>query len=152
MYVCGMEKKCTCCGEIKDLNLFYNNKTKSKDGKFSKCKKCVDVVKRNWEKRNPKKCASYARNYQKNNKEKVREYHREYRKRDGFREYNNLKVKEWSARNKNKLLDPSKKLLDSYLIKILQKKGFKKNQITPEIIDLQRQILKNKRICKTSQN
>lgn len=111
-----MEKKCTCCGEIKPLTSFYN-KTSSRDGKFTRCKKCVDEKISKWEKLNPDKRNEYARK---------------------------SRVKTFNTAIAN--------LSDTYIIQVLRNKGFKPNQITTEIIELQRQILKTKRICKTSQN
>ena len=35
-----MEKKCSCCKEIKDETFFYKNKNSKKDGLQSTCKKC----------------------------------------------------------------------------------------------------------------
>ena len=36
-------KKCTTCGEEKELDYFYNDK-KSKDGRCHSCKKCMNIV------------------------------------------------------------------------------------------------------------
>jgi len=41
-------KKCTKCNEIKDLSIFYKNKSK-KDGLYSACKKCIDIDVKNYQ-------------------------------------------------------------------------------------------------------
>lgn len=71
-----METKiCTKCGEEKELDLFFNNKSK-KDGKQSQCKECVREANRKYRLENPEKATESVRKWQLENPEKVRGYAR----------------------------------------------------------------------------
>ena len=74
-------KLCTNCKEWKDKTNFYKDK-KGKEGLQSQCKNCKDKKNKRWEKENP---------------EKVREIQRMWIAKN--REYRNLKVREWYAKN-----------------------------------------------------
>ena len=49
--------------------------------------------------------------------------------------------------NRNSEKKAIAELKDRYLIKLLKKQGFKKDQITRELIELKRITLKTKRLC-----
>ncbi len=55
-------KKCTKCGEQKELTEFYANR-KSKDGKRADCKKCQNKVRDNWAKKNKDRVEANAKAY-----------------------------------------------------------------------------------------
>lgn len=66
------KKKCSKCGEIKNVSEFYKNKTK-KDGLQSKCKLCSNIELRNWRSKNPNHVRSYEKKWKENNPEKNRQ-------------------------------------------------------------------------------
>ena len=57
-----MIKTCTKCKETKDVANFYRKNRKNrkiKIGYASRCKKCEDIIKADWRKRNPEKRKAY---------------------------------------------------------------------------------------------
>lgn len=82
------------------------------------------ITRRLWRKRNTEECNRKRSLWRKNNPEKVRE-------------------------EKNKITETLK---GSYVKRGLIKQGFPKDQITTELIEVQRLIIKTKRLCKTLQN
>ena len=109
-------KKCNMCGEVKPINEFYKHKS-NKDGLCLQCKYCANKVRKEY--------------YKKHLKERI-EYQQEYRKK--YR-------KEHIERNrKDRAL-----LKDWYIKDNLIKYGWKKEDITEEIIENQRNIMKTKR-------
>ena len=109
------------CGEVKPINEFYKHKN-NKDGLFSQCKCCMN-----------KKHKEY---YKEHLKER-REYQREYINK--HREYINKHKKE------------SVVLLKSWYVKDkLISLGWEKEDITEEIIETKRNIIKTKRLIKLS--
>lgn len=102
------------------------------------------------------------------NKEALYEKQKEWRKKNGYEAYrryyekNKHKIIEYRIKNKD---HASKRysvyskqriesLTDGYVRKLLQQKGFKKEQITLELIETEKLIIKIKRKCKqkTSNN
>jgi ribosomal protein L32 len=70
-------KKCSKCGETKELNDFFNlNRTE--DGKNSQCKICFKAYMLKWRKNNNKKISDGKRRYRENNKEKISVEYAEY--------------------------------------------------------------------------
>ena len=55
-----MDQTCYKCKEIKSLSEFYKRKSK-KNGYCGRCKKCDNILKNDWVKRNPEKRRSYER-------------------------------------------------------------------------------------------
>lgn len=55
-------KKCTKCGEQKELTEFYANRT-AKDGKRSNCKKCQDKTRDKWAEANKDRLAAHRKEY-----------------------------------------------------------------------------------------
>jgi len=82
---CGM-KKCTKCGEEKDLSEFYTNKG-NRSGIHSECKMCHLQYKRknpstmssNWKNRNPEKVKEYRKKYEETHREDIRNRRLKYR-------------------------------------------------------------------------
>ena len=59
-----MTKTCTKCKKTKNITDFYRKNRKNrkiKIGHASRCKKCDDIVKKDWVKRNPEKKRAYER-------------------------------------------------------------------------------------------
>jgi hypothetical protein len=83
-------------------------------------------------------------------KEKRREANREYYKKT--REKQKERVKEWRGKNPEKVKDYGRsighKVIDIYVKTNLIAKGFPKETITPELIEVQRLIIKTKRLTK----
>ena len=64
-------KKCSKCGELKELSEF-NKKIVSKDGHRSECRKCHNEANRKWTHDNMDRCVKNANNWKVNNTEKHR--------------------------------------------------------------------------------
>jgi len=163
-----MEKKCKKCLELKDVFLFNKNK-QNKDGLYTYCIICERILKRIYYLNNKKKILNkaknyyslnnndrlfYAKQYQKNNPDKINKYQRLYRvkkpkvcKKISEKYYQNNKEK-----ISQKFILSSQKTDDRYIKIQLNKNGFKKEQITPELIEVKRLIIKTIRLCKTLQN
>ncbi len=102
-------KKCTACGEIKELNQFYSQKKFSKKkGEYlyylPECKDCTIERSLRWQKENPEKRKAYLkiqnkqrreeiREFKKKNKEQIIESQREWKRnnKDKIREYNQFR-------------------------------------------------------------
>ena len=129
-----MEKKCKKCLEVKAIISFVKNKN-CKYGREGICRICHNKVVKERPTTKANKKRDYDNNierikiYNSNNKEKMYLYGK---KREQFRR---------------------DEITDRYAKKILrEKRGFKKEQITPELIEVQRLIIKTKRLCKTLQS
>jgi hypothetical protein len=66
----GIGKKCTRCGQVKDLNEYFKRAT-AKDNRQSECKKCHTKINLAWQKANPKKKAATAKKYYINHPNRV---------------------------------------------------------------------------------
>jgi hypothetical protein len=77
-----------------------------------------------------------------------------YRKSN--KEYINKQKSIWRKNNPEKVREEkrmiTKMLKDSYIKRLLIQNGFPKNEITKELIELERIIIKTKRLCKTLQD
>jgi hypothetical protein len=137
-------KTCSKCGDVKKSYDFYNNK-QAKDGKTIHCKLCMDKYKNEWQKNNPKKCSEMASKWNKNNPNLRKTYLSKFRSRSDYDEKNRI-----SSSKSSKLA--TEELKDNYVKSTLLKLGFNKKDISNELIETQRIIIKTKRLCKTSQN
>ncbi len=113
--------------------------------------------------------------YAQKNKEKIKEYRKEYCQSEKYKKYHNeyqkgtkYKIKcihrnrkyqkDLHKNNPNKSRIKANKqvelLNNNYITSKLKRKGFKLNEIkdNPEIIEVQRILIKTKRLCKTLQN
>jgi len=94
-------KKCSRCGEVKDVNEFYKNKY-TKDGLRVQCKDCGKIYYKN----NKEKIAKQNKIYYEDNKEKIAEYDKIYQKE------NKEKIKErrkgYNEENKEKIAEQKK--------------------------------------------
>lgn len=127
-----MEKTKTCnvCGRILPLSEFHK-KSIAKDGHTNACKVCVSV-----------KSLKYRNSIE--FKIKQKEYNQTYKekialRRKKWRENNPEKIKKY---NKNF----GKSLKKSYIVKLLLQMGFSREDITLELIETQRTIIRTKRI------
>ena len=132
-------KTCTKCGEEKPISEFYWS-NKSAGYKRADCKKCsnkqLEAGKKEWLKQNPNKTAEYSRRHREKNLESRRAQKRacDDRNRDRVNKYN----KAYRER-----------MPDAYIINTLrQKRGFTKDQITPELITAHRALIQLKRAIK----
>jgi transcription elongation factor Elf1 len=156
-----MEKTCKKCGETKDVSLFVKDKRKS-IGIILTCKDCSKNRVKELKELNPHKSILYNKDYYQKNKKiidlnnkeyylKNREVIIKYKKEFGLK--NNYAInKSKEYRNNNKLKIKSYKnnmyetITDVYAKAILRSKGFTKEQITTELIEVQRIIIKTKRL------
>lgn len=161
-------KLCKKCNEIKGFERFTKNKN-CVNGITSVCLDCKNKTQfsfrysnrdsfnnkakkynQNFKIKNP----NYNKNYSKNNLEKFREYNKKYREKYPEK----IKARELKYRldHIDELKEKSKKnrddLADSYIKNHLKKKGFVKNHITTELIELQIVIIKTKRLCRQLKN
>jgi len=160
-----MEHTCKKCTETKDINLFVKDKRKS-IGIILTCKKCAKKMVLKLKELNPSKSVLYNIEYYKKNKaridsnnkqyylknkEIVTKYKKDYSLKNNYginnskkyRNNNQIKIKVYKH-------NMSKTISDVYARGALRQKKFTKEQITPELIEVQRIIIKTKRLCKTS--
>ena len=72
-------KKCTKCGEVKEVGEFTKNKN-GKDGLFPQCRSCKNKYMAEYYKNNKDKIAGINSRYYKNNKDKLAKIHTKYYK------------------------------------------------------------------------
>lgn len=161
------EKKCTKCGEVKSLSMFY----KQKGGMYgiaSQCKMCINIKTKQWKNNNKDKVyitehnsyitniervKKYQSEYRKNNKEKINTLKKEYRKKNiekvkeytkKYYENNKEKIKEYRDKNpeKYKTKKYTKNMSDGYIASVLK---INIAECPPELIELKRAQLQLKR-------
>lgn len=116
-------KKCSKCGEYKELTAFQPDKSKT-SGYKSQCKECI--------KNNPSR-QKYMQNYRDTHKEYYREKHEEYRENNReklatrsreFRSLHPEKTREYYIKNKDKILERCKRYRQSERGKEIRKKYY----------------------------
>lgn len=154
-------KKCTKCGEVKNLSAF-TKRTGYKNGVRSSCRDCENEYKRKWGKDNPEKRLISNRKYCKNNPEKVKEirrvHHEKNRDKDRKRSityYYNNKTKclarglEYRRNNPEKHRASNRrkveKLTNAYIASVL---GLALSECTIELIEAKRAQLQLTRATK----
>jgi hypothetical protein len=144
-------KLCRTCNQKKTLESFSNHK-REKDGKYYECKDCKN-----------NKHKDYSKKFRKTEKYKVvrqsekykvyhQDYIKKYQKTEKHKEYQKYF---WQLNTTKEFKKNQTQNLDyDYLRDTLRKKGFLLEQIknNPEILEVQKLIIKTKRLCKTSQN
>ena len=134
-------KTCSKCGEEKPLDEFCRHKGR-KDGLSSECKACCVARSVARRKNNPEICKKNDRLYRARHPEKMKAQTRRY--------YLNNKEacyqRSQSGRKKSR-----DKLSDSYCRKLLIERGFNKEEITPELMGVHRNVIKIKRLAKEMQ-
>ena len=115
-------KKCTKCGETKELSEFGKDKTR-KLGLNPYCKSCYKELNKKWRLKNKGKISKWGKEYRLNNKDRIKEYSSKYS--GEYYEKNKDRIKEYSKNyyNKNK---------DRYLL--YNKEYYNKNK---DIISIQ---------------
>ena len=131
-------KCCSKCNIKKTINDFPANKT-SKDGFRKECKKCHS-------KRVQISALNSVAHYEYINSDEYKEKQKEWQKKHRLKKGNYLLNEETKLRKKKERDLVSK----SYCKQQLKNKGFK--NITNELIEVQKLIIKTKRLCKTLQN
>lgn len=153
--VTELTKTCTKCNEEKSLNNF--NKAKyGKLGYSASCRNCAKIHGKYY--RSLETTKETLRLYREKNKEKTYIRHKKHY------EQNKIKILKRSydhylsnIEHKKKLCKKNERfhlenLTDSYVKLRLTTQGFLKDQITPELIELKRIMLKTKRLCQQLQN
>lgn len=150
-------KTCGSCGIEKDIGNFSKNKSK-RDGHNSTCRDCHRIHIKDWYDSNKEKCMASSLAWYHKNKEHVRKRGAKWAKNNPEKISNSmrryyLKHSE-EQKNKSKITGPKARheLQNNYVKAKLKAKGFVDEQITPELIEVQRLILKTKRLCKTLKN
>ena len=173
-----MEKRCSKCGEVKQVEEFYKEKCR-KDGYRCYCKSCTRIIARQYHDNNKKKERNRGKKYRDNNKEKLKKYQQQYCannkekvsnrkkqwsennkghiKQEGkqYRENNREHIKQYRENNRDKarLLRNHEVTVaaDGYLLNLINGHGIiklKKEDIPPEFIELKRTSLMLKREIK----
>ena len=139
-----METKiCSKCKERKPLEEFFKNE-RTPTGYTSYCKKCHLIAAKEWKEKNKERTKELRQNWNKANKEKVLEQNKKWRSNNNNREKANAKLRRGIEN-----------CSPCYIKSKLKKQGFIDSQITPEVIEEKRNIIKVKRIIKqikTKQN
>jgi hypothetical protein len=89
-------KKCTKCGQEKELSCFGPTKQQLKNGVKSWCRDCERAYKAEWAKKDPVRQANYQAKSRGNNREKIRAWNRDYAERT--RKAHPEKVAIWQQR------------------------------------------------------
>ena len=66
-----MNKTCSMCKVIKDISMFYRDKSRI-NGRKTNCKVCSEVMNRNWRKNNPDKYSKYNCSHRRNEEMKIK--------------------------------------------------------------------------------
>lgn len=93
-------KKCSKCGEEKELVEFSKNKN-TKDGYSYNCKACASANHRKWRQDNKGRIKEYMQSYREENKDRIKEQVKSYREKnkERAREWK----RQWSAKNPEKV-------------------------------------------------
>jgi len=132
-----METKiCSKCKEEKYVCEFYNNR-KSKNGKRSRCKKCLNLENTLYVKKNKDRVNAIKQKYVDNNKEKVKQSKKEwFEKNPNYRN-------EWTINNyKNDFLFRLVNIMRARTRLFLKSKNIKKKNNTFEIVGCSPEFLK----------
>ena len=149
-----METKiCSKCKEGKPLSEFYTNKNYS-TGYATYCKKCSRIAAKEWREKNKERAKEISQNWNKANKEKALEQNKKrVRKwRSNNREKANAAVREYKKKNPEKTKAEARRgrvnCCHSYIKTALKNQGFIDSQITPDVIEEKRNIIKTTRIIR----
>ena len=163
-------KRCTKCGEVKELSEFYKRKG-TKDGFFGHCKACVKIHNAKRQKENPEKAREYIAKWRKENTEKARANNAKWAKKNPEKvKASNAKwykensekvmvdVAKWKKENPEKVKASTKRWVKKNPEKVKTRKiRFElKQQIgetpPPELVEIKLLIYKTKKLCKTLKN
>ena len=171
-------KQCSKCKEVKALDCFYKTKSSKGVFYFrGKCKVCIIALSKNWatenlERRkynqkeyrikNKDRLTKYRKEYWVENKESLQKKNKNYNKknsdtirvrRKAFRQENLDRIrylsKDWYKKNSSKVKENqrayTKKLPDAYVAFLLKQNSL---ILTPETIEIKRELIKLHRLIK----
>lgn len=144
-------KNCTKCCTKKAMDCFGNRKD-SIDGKRNQCKDCRTNENKIWKIANKEKVKVSDKKYRlKNilqiNKKRTLSYSKYYKNQWRIKypeKYNSYHLKYERLFRED--------LGNEYISRLLCEQGFKRKDLTPELIETKKLIIKTKRLCKTLQN
>lgn len=151
-----METKiCSKCRERKHLEEFYTDVSQS-CGRATYCKKCSLIAAKEWREKNKERVKELRQNWNKANKEKVFEQNKKrgekWRSNKDNREKANAKNREYKKKNREIINVGERRRRENcspcYIKSKLKRQGFIDSQITPDIIEEKRNIIKTKRIIR----
>lgn len=154
MYISEMTKRCTECGEEKDLSFFNRDKT-GKLGFAAKCRSCRCKSQGVWRSKNKEHLKEYQANNYTYNKEKEKiKYEKKYEKnKEKILARQKSKPNYYEIRRKMER-DARKEINDRYIKHGLRRKGISAEEISknPEWLNIQKTIIKIKRKIKSNGN
>jgi hypothetical protein len=113
-------KKCTICGETKNISEFYKQSGISGRPR-SNCKKCADVLLKKWRENNKNKTVSYAKKWYAKNIKHVQKYREDHKKRQ---------IENWMTKKYGITPDEKQKIYESQLgLCVFCQKHFKINEM-----------------------
>lgn len=131
-----MTKVCTKCGVEKDIESYYKD-SRGSNGRYSRCKECVNLEKKEYRQREEVKEMSRKRSieYRKSHLEEARAYQRsygkEYRKREDIKEKNKARMSEYRKTDAYK--QSQLKHYEKHRVKAAEKRKTK-IQLSPDCI------------------
>lgn len=137
-----MKKRCTKCGEVKDVGEFSKG-TRTRDGLKGYCKQCHAIYYAWWYSNNRTARKAYSREYSKKNKTRIRE-----REKSCLDKYRTRKRKS----NNHFAKEGRKELSDRYMKRLLvQRTRLSYSDIPPELVELKREQMKLGRLIKAKE-
>ena len=91
-----MNKKCTKCGEVKELEGF-SKRSRNKDGYRGTCRLCATAMSKAWQAANRERQAAHSKAWRIKNKEHIKEYARDNK------EHKLAMSKAWKVNNSDRL-------------------------------------------------
>ena len=148
-------KKCTKCGEVKQIECFNKHKG-TKDGYENRCRSCV----KQYYQENKERINEYSKQYRQENKEYYKQYHQENKQRinERHKQYyqeNKQRRKQYEDENKERanerkkqrrLTDPLYKLtcnLRSRTKDAFKRKSYRKTSKTAEMLGVPYEVVKD---------
>lgn len=160
----GITSQCKQCMYITSRKYVINNKEKINKIKKLWAELNSDKIKKarlDWEKKHPDNLKAKAQKYRKKNPDKVKKWrtdwiNRKPENKTKVKNYLKLYSKDYGKKNNEKIKAlctyQRDELYYCYINAKLKRQGFKKEDITPELIEVKRLLIKIKRLCKTSPN
>ena len=152
-----LTKVCSKCKKELELSFFYKHKN-CKYGVTSWCKSCQLECNKKWRKNNPEKHKESNLKWRKNNPEKYKESHLKWYKNNPekcrlinlkWNKNNPIKRKELNRKFEKK----AREILSDKIVKSdLCHMGIPRENITPELIEQKRELLKMHRLIKKAKS
>ena len=152
-------KRCSKCSEEKPLSDFYKDENRP-SGYATYCKKCSLIAAKEWREKNKERVKELRRNWNEENKLTVLEQNKKrtkkWRSNKDNREKANAANREYKKKNPEKVNAGARRRIKNcspcYIKSKLKIQGFIDNQITSDIIEEKRNIIKVKRVIKQIKN